>query len=218
MKFKVYNTQDLIDHLNTVLEIGHEELDEIEIGDLLLQCEIDPQSVHADEVNDNQIREPATFLNFVAELEKAGVLYKNIREQEESQTKLIHSLLDDVYGAFFSFSFSQAQQIRKIVRAMDMENAFASYPKRNLKQKNVEEWLTKWLMAFVLCNATDDYRDDMMTIHSDVMSGLPQGFDHRPFFESAARLAPGNVNEFTTLRGVLASRGKKGFLEKLFGK
>ena len=101
---------------------------------------------------------------------------------------------------------------------MDMENAFVSYPKWNLKQKNVEEWLTKWLMAFVLCNATGDYRDDTMTIGTDVLSGLPQGFNHRPFFESAARLAPGNVNEFTTLRGVLASHAKKGFFEKLFGK
>ena len=81
----------------------------------------------------------------------------------------------------------------------------------------MEEWLTKWLMSFVLCNATGDYRDDIMTINTYLLKKLPRGFDRRPLFESAARLAPGDVNEITTLRGVLASRAKIGLFEKLFG-
>ena len=155
------------------------------------------------------------FLNFITELEKAG----NSHKQGQDQTKIIHSLLDDVYKVFFSFSFEQAEQIRNIVTSMKLKDVISNYPTEDLSiQKNTEEWLTKWLMSFVLCNGTGDYRDDIMMINTYLLKKLPRDFDRRPLFESATWLARGDVNDTTTLRGILASRAKKGFFEKLFGK
>jgi hypothetical protein len=41
---KVYLTKDLIERLNNALENGYEELGATDIGDLLLECEIAPES------------------------------------------------------------------------------------------------------------------------------------------------------------------------------
>ena len=60
------------------------------------------------------------FSSFITEFEKAG----NLHKQGQDQTKIIHFLLDDVYKDFFSFSFEQAEQIRKVVTSMKMKKTF----------------------------------------------------------------------------------------------